>query len=358
MKICIVTGGSGGHIFPALTYADYAKSLGNEVIFIGNDHRMESKIIPEEGYSFFGIHNEGLQGSSLDKIKAVFGQFKAIEMAKKHLRTIKPEVVIAFGGYVSLPVVLAASNLNIPIVLHEQNALPGKANKMAAKKANAIITCYEEAFQDLPNVHLLGNPRASLDKNKDINENILEDLQIPKNKPVVLAIMGSQGSTAMNEKFLELIKTFSNEDIQLILTVGPDNYEEFLSKVGSVPPNIHIKSFVDAKSLMVKSDLLIARSGASTIAEVEAFGVPTLFIPSPYVANNHQHYNAMSLFNKDACGILEEKDIKEDILSKQIIKLIKDDNIRNTWSKNASKLAKTNAVSDIHNLVVEVVTYA
>lgn len=354
-KICIVTGGSGGHIFPALTYADYAKK-DYEVIFIGNDHKMESQIIPEAGYQFYSIHNEGLQGTKLDMIKALLSQIPAIRKSKSILKKIKPKVVIAFGGYVSLPVVIAADSLNIPIVLHEQNALPGKANKILAKKAQHIITCYEEAFTEYDNTHLIGNPRASLAKLGETNQNILTEMKLDANKPIVLFIMGSQGSSAMNEKYLPLIESFEDTDIQLVFSIGQKLYDEFKLKLPKdIPSNIHIYPFVDAKSLMPHLDLLVARSGATTIAEVQAFGVPTLFIPSPYVANNHQYYNALSLYKKEACAMIEEKEINADTLKQTIRTLINDTELLKLMSENVKRMSMEDATFKMHDLIMEVV---
>lgn len=356
MKVCIVTGGSGGHIYPAITYADFIKNKRNsEVVFIGNDHKMESWIVPEAGYPFFPIHNQGLQGSALDKIKAVFSQFGAYRTAKKHLKTIKPDVVFAFGGYVCGPVTFAAKSLKIPIVLHEQNAYPGKANKMVADSAKAIITCYEEAFEGRDHVYYLGNPRASL-----INETIdstaeVKRLNLKPNLKTVLMVMGSQGSTAMNKKFESYVRHYNDSETQVIIVTGPLHIEKFKQTVGEVHPNIHLEGFVDQKALLPVVDLIVCRSGASTVAEIESFGLPSLLIPSPYVANNHQYYNAKSLFDKNACDMLLEEDINERVLNDRVFKLIRNEERLLQLGENARKRATPNAVSDIADLVEKVV---
>lgn len=356
MKICIVTGGTGGHIFPALTYADYVrKNHGDEIVFIGNDHKMESDIIPAAGYAFFPIHNQGLQGSRIDKFKAVLSQFKAIEDARKHLRKLRPDVVVSFGGYVSLPVVLAASTLKIPVVLHEQNAFPGKANRMAAKYAKAIITCYPEAFKDHKNVYYLGNPRASLIHQDNVETGIMESMHLRKDLPLVLMLMGSQGSTSMNERFLEYLAGFDHENMQVVIVPGPRFADDFKERAKNTHPNVHIHGFVNTQALMPHVTLMVARSGASTVAEIQAFGIPAILVPSPYVANNHQYYNAKSLYDQGACEILEEKNITGAVLEQHINNLLADQDALQSLSKNARKLAKTDAVSDIADLVENVV---
>lgn len=355
MKICIVTGGSGGHIYPALTYADYVRKHSNyEIFFIGNDHKMESEIIPKAGYDFYPIHNQGLQGSKLDKIKAVFSQFSAISAARKHLKKLKPDVVFAFGAYVSVPVAIAAKTLGIPIMLHEQNAFPGKANRMIAKHSKAIITSYPEAFSEYKQSYYLGNPRASLSQEDIKTEAEWQRLNL-KDLPTVLIVMGSQGSSAMNPLFEDYIAHFSESDYQVILTTGPNHITAFEEKFPNLPENLIVTGFVDQKSLLPKLDLIVARAGASTIAEIQSFALASILIPSPHVANNHQYYNAKSLHDASACELLIEKDLTAAKLTEAIDCLMEDENVRKLMGRNAKQMAKYEAVSDIHALVEKVV---
>lgn len=351
MKICIVTGGSGGHIYPAITFADTMKSRGHDVIFIGNDHKMESWIVPQAGYKFLSIHNNGLQGSVLDKIKAVLSQYKAIKHAKKHLKNIKPDVVMAFGGYVSAPVSLAASSLKIPLVLHEQNAFPGKANKMVASKAAAIITCYPEAFEGQSRVHYLGNPRASLINEEIDHHEEFKRIGLREDLPLVLIVMGSQGSTSMNTKLEDFVRNFDDSRYQVIVTTGPNHKENFMAKVGSLHENVRVEGFVDQKALLPKIDLIVCRSGASTIAEIQSFGIASILIPSPHVANNHQYYNAKSLYDKDACEMILESDINSKTLNEAIPQLLLDSDKLEVIKKNVKAMSTPNASENIAQLV-------
>ncbi|CAM3576993.1 undecaprenyldiphospho-muramoylpentapeptide beta-N-acetylglucosaminyltransferase [Erysipelothrix urinaevulpis] len=356
MKICIVTGGSGGHIFPAITYADYATKQDDvEVVFIGNDHKMESTIVPKAGYDFYPIHNKGLQGSKVDKVKALFSQFKAIRQAKKHLKDLKPDVVFAFGGYVSVPVGIAANSLGIPLVLHEQNAYPGKANKLLAKRSKAIVTCYKEAFSEMSNSFYLGNPRASLIDETIDSSAEFERLNLKNDMKTVLIVMGSQGSSAMNPIFFEMLKSLNQLDYQLILATGPLHIESFEANFKNLPDNVKITGFVDQKALLPKLDLTVARAGASTIAEIQSFGVPSILIPSPHVANNHQFFNAKSLSDVDACVLLEEQGLTGEGLLTKINEVLHDEVLTNALSANAKHMAKPEAVSDIHQLIETVV---
>ena len=354
MKICIATGGSGGHIFPAITYADYVKNnTKHEVFFIGNDHKMESNIVPEAGYDFYAIHNQGLQGSAFDKIKALISQFQAILQARKHLKELKPDLVFSFGGYVSVPVGLAAKMLKIPLVIHEQNAYPGKANKLLAKGSQAIITCYPETFNDMDQTHYLGNPRASLsletiDSNKEFDRLGLKDL------PTALIVMGSQGSSAMNPVFETLINNFSSTEYQVVLATGPLHIDKYRKKFKKLPENFILSGFVDQKALLPKLDLIVARAGASTIAEIQSFGVPSILIPSPHVAYNHQYFNAKSLLDQNACVLLEEKDLDGKKLLNEMNHLISNREKHNLLALNVKDMAKPNAVSNIHEVIQKV----
>lgn len=350
MKITITTGGSGGHIFPAITFADALRDK-HQIDFIGNDHKMESWIIPEHGYTFHAIHNQGLQGSITDRIKAVAGQFKAIAAAKKVLLKIQPDVVVSFGGYVTLPVVLAASKLGIKVVLHEQNALVGKANKMASKHAQALITCYEESFQNDPRTHFLGNPRASLIHEMIDYKPVYQELGLREDLPLVLCVMGSQGSQSMNVIFKDYVKQFNAEDFQVIIVTGPTNYEGFMKDIDHVHHNLRIVGFVDQRALLPKLDVILCRSGASTIAEIQSFGIPSILVPSPHVANNHQYYNAKSLEDVGACILIEEKDLNGSAMNRAITDLVHDLKNKNSLKENVAKMAKPNALNDMVELV-------
>lgn len=339
MKICIVTGGSGGHIYPALTFADYVRlHTDHEVFFIGNDHKMESKIIPDAGYQFYAIHNKGLQGSRIDKIHAVFGQFKAIKEAKKHLKDLKPDLVFSFGGYVTLPVILAAKHLKIKSFLHEQNAFVGKANRMAARFVEAKFTCYEEAFKGESDVYMYGNPRASL-ANTSIDSSFeLERIGINQSLPVVLYVMGSQGATTMNRIFSDALPLFKDKPYQVIFTTGPLEYDTFNIKESLDLENVFIEPFVDQKALLPAIDLIFARAGASTITEIAAFAIPSILVPSPYVANNHQYFNAKSLLDQGATLLVEEKSLTPETIVEIIDRLMRDDAKKEALSKQVALL--------------------
>ena len=356
MKICMVTGGSGGHIYPALTFADYVKENRNyEIFFIGNDHKMEATIIPQAGYEFYAIHNHGLQGSVFDKIKALFGQFSAILEARKHLKRLKPDVVFSFGGYVTLPVVLAAKSLGIDIVIHEQNAFVGKANRVASRYAKVLFTCYEEAFSDDDRTFLFGNPRAALADKVDVNRDEFDRIGLNQNLKTVLCVMGSQGSQTMNEVFKEMIKLYEDPKYQIVFVTGKNDYETFINEINELPNNVYVEGFVDQGNLLPFVDLIVARAGASTITEIVAFDLPSILIPSPYVADNHQFHNASALSSKNAAILYEEKDVNAQGLIDKIESVVNDSNYCETLTLNLKSFKTPNVNGNILEKIEDIV---
>lgn len=358
MKICIVTGGSGGHIFPALTFTDYLidNNLA-EVFFIGNEHRMEARTIPQLGHKFLPIRNDGLQGSLKDKIWAMMSQFKAIMKSRKYLKEERPDIVFAFGGYVTMPVVLAAKSLGIKIALHEQNAFVGKANKWVSGSADAIFTCYEDAFKGEDKVYLYGNPRAILAQSKVKDNTELKRIGLDPDKRIVLCVMGSQGALTMNQVFKDSLHEFKDKDYQIIFVTGPLELDDFMIGVHDIPKNVFIEGFVDQGKLLPYLDLIVARAGASTITEIAAFGIPSILIPSPYVANNHQFFNAKALSDKNATILFEEKNVNKDSFVKQIDDILGNDALLNTLKKNVREFDTPHVNIDIYNKIKEVLSY-
>lgn len=358
MKIAITTGGTGGHIYPALALADQLRDdKKNDVFFIGNDYKMESWIVPDAGYAFYGIHNGGLQGSFMDKAKAVLSQFNAYKQAKKILKETRPDCVVAFGGYVCGPVGTAAHALKIPLILHEQNSIPGKANKMLSHFAEVIITSYPSTVGMFKGkkVICLGNPRASLANRVYESDYEFSRLGLSPDLKTCLIVMGSQGAGTINQHLINLCNHNKPEDFQIIIATGPNNYESFMKQISELPLNIHVTDFVDQLALLSKVNLIVARGGASTAAEITAFGVPSIIIPSPYVANNHQYYNALEMIESKASVLMQEDQISAHVLYSAIDRLIHDDVKLLEMSANALTLAYPNAIDNIIDVIKDVV---
>ncbi|MDH6367104.1 MULTISPECIES: undecaprenyldiphospho-muramoylpentapeptide beta-N-acetylglucosaminyltransferase [unclassified Breznakia] len=309
MKILMVTGGTGGHIYPALALADYIKEhKGYPVTFIGNEDRMEATLIPEKGYAFYGLKTSGLAGSIVKKGKAVFQSLRAINKAKAILKKENPDVIIAFGGYVSLPVCIAAKKLKKKVILHEQNSIAGKANKMASRYADCVIICYENARKDFPDnkVLLLGNPRATLASKHAFNQASFDALGLDSSKPLGLIVMGSLGSSSVAHKLKEILPNI--QDVNFLYVAGKNNIE---SAQELVADNVKVVDYVDQLAIIDAFDFVICRAGATTAAELAASGTLSILIPSPFVANNHQYYNAKAMVDDGYAFMIEEKDVDE-----------------------------------------------
>lgn len=316
MKFILTAGGTGGHIYPALSVLDeIKKDKKNEYLYIGTKDRMENDLIPSMGIPYEGISIYGLSKTNIIKnfknLKLIRNSYKK---CLKIMDEFKPDAVIAFGGYVTLPVCLAAHKRGIKIFLHEQNMLPGKTNIFLSKMVDAVFVSFKDGTRKLKckNIIYTGNPvsqRAIETKKFDKTA-----LGLSKNKKLIIIVMGSLGSTSVNEKLLDFLRTYEKEDTEILFITGKKSYVE-LSNNLIVPKSTKIVPFFEnLPSLMKSADLIISRAGASTIAEIMATKTPSILIPSPYVANNHQYYNALDLVNKNISIMLEEKDLNKESL--------------------------------------------
>lgn len=347
MKICFVTGGTGGHIYPALALADKWKQLYPDVdiLFIGNDDRMEADLIPSYGYRFLSLHTSGLVGNLFSKGKAICQLFLAYRKARKYLKNFKPDLVMGFGGYVSAPVILAAHSLSIPVTIHEQNSIVGKANQLVMNKVNRIFTCYEKCSEIFPKekISLLGNPRATLAKEAAFDQDYFESLGLDLNKKTILIMMGSLGSSSINQLMKESLKG-SFDRLQFLYVCGKNN-EDDMSELER--ENVHVVNYVDTLRIYSHIDGMICRAGATTLAEITALGIPSILIPSPYVAENHQFYNAKALVDVHGAYMIEEKDLNADTLHRNIVSLFENEQEMELVSKGARALGNPNAAYDI-----------
>ena len=327
MRVILTTGGTGGHIYPALALTtEIMKDPHAEVLFIGSQDRMEAKLIPEAGYRFIGLNLQGFNGNSHDKLQALKLNREARKECLKIIQEFKPQVIVGFGNYVTVPVIQAGKKLGIPCVIHEQNSLPGLANRYLSLLATKVITSYPQTEKYFPasKVELLGNPRASQACRQKKDPNVIKQLGLDPNKKTVLIVMGSLGSHSVNKVMVETLQLLGNKDFQIIDVTGEDDYQDLSSKV---PPysNIKILPYCDQLSLMANSDLIVCRGGATSASEIMAIGLPSIIIPSPYVPNNHQHYNALAMVNAGCAYELPEQELTAASLVELIQRLIYDD---------------------------------
>ena len=330
MRFILTAGGTGGHIYPALSVLEeIKKDKKNEYLYIGTKDRMENDLIPSMGIPYEGINIYGLSKTNIIKniknIKLINNSYKK---CLKIMDEFKPDAVIAFGGYVTLPVCLAAKKRKVKVFLHEQNMLPGKTNIFLSKKVDAVFVSFKEGTRKLKckNIIYTGNPvsqRAVETKKFDKTE-----LGFSKNKKLIIIVMGSLGSTSVNEKLLDFLRTYEREDTEILFITGKKSFAELNNNL-IVPKSTKIIPFFEnLPSLMKSADLIISRAGASTIAEIMATKTPSILIPSPYVANNHQYYNALDLVDKNISIMLEEKDLNKQSLIEAIDEIFKEDTFK------------------------------
>ena len=348
MKLLIATGGTGGHIYPALALADEAKKRYSDIdiLFIGNDDRMEATEVPAKGYRFIGLHACGLTGSIANKVKALWLMSKVYRKALHIIDDFKPDLVIGFGGYVSAPVMLAAHTRHCKTMIHEQNSIVGLSNKMVAKYMDAIVICYDKCFEEFgrEKTRLLGNPRATNAVHAEFDEAYFKSLGLTMDKPLILVVMGSLGSSSINEIMKDVLPSV-DQKYQILFVSGKNNYEEM--KHCFHQENIVVVDYVKQLDIIKKVDLIICRAGATTAAEITALGTPSILIPSPYVAHNHQFYNASVLVEKKAAYMIEEKDLNAETLREKINAIMDHPEVKAEMHKHSLALGRPNASRDI-----------
>lgn len=350
MKYIISAGGTGGHIYPALSIINKIKEEDKEaqILYIGTTDRMEKDIVPNLGIDYFGIKMNGL-GKSIKKIAGFFSNtIVGFRKCKKLMKKYRPDVVIGVGGYVTFPVIMAAHRLGVKTILHEQNSIPGKANLTLARFVDTICVSMESSckYFNHKNVVLTGNPRG--EEILSFKKGDKKEYGLSISKKLVLITMGSLGADTINKKIVFMLNSFKDKKYEILLVTGKDNYEE-VSKL-KFPSNVIAVPYIEKMGEVLKfTDLIVTRAGATIISEVTALGIPAILIPSPYVANNHQVINAKDLEEKGAaCIVYEDKFLEEDFLSK-IDEILGTSSVYLKMSKASSDMGITDSATRIYN---------
>ncbi len=365
MKVIIAAAGTGGHINPGLAIANKIKKEepNSQIIFIGTNRGLENDLVPRAGYALKTIDAYGFDRTiSLDNIKKIYKTFHCIKIVKKMIEEFKPDLVIGTGGYICVPVGLAAKRKKVPLVLHESNAFPGVAVKILSNKADKVLVGFEDAKKRLPKakqVCVTGTPTKV--KKIKISENekreILNQNKLSLDKPIVLFFGGSQGAQSINQSLLEIISEKKNENYQIMWAAGPSQYEEIKDilyqkynlQIDSIP-NVKIVPYIYNMEQMINIvDLVVCRSGAMTITEIANVGKPAIFIPFPFATENHQEYNARVLENVGAAKIILDKNLNSNILNSEISKLVKDKKLLETMGLKAQRIAIPDVEDKIYN---------
>lgn len=353
MRVIITAGGSGGHIYPALAIVDKIKEMDktSEILYIGTHNRMEKDIVPAKGLKYIPLEIYGLSTSIKlmgRNVKNVFLIKKAYKKCVNIMKEFKPDVVIGVGGYVTYPVIKAAHKCGIKTFVHEQNSIPGKANKALLKYVDLVGVSFKDSLKyfDGVNAVMTGNPCSENALNvKKISK---ENYGLTKGKKSILIFSGSLGSTKINEKMLDFLKNIEKENYEVLYITGNASYEQFNKEHFS--KNVHVVAYVDNLcGLMKDMDLVISRAGASSMAEITALAIPWILIPSPYVANNHQYYNAVSIVNEGAGYMIEEKDLTTKKLKDTISSILNNEEETNKMKRNLKKLSIDDSATIIYN---------
>jgi UDP-N-acetylglucosamine--N-acetylmuramyl-(pentapeptide) pyrophosphoryl-undecaprenol N-acetylglucosamine transferase len=324
MKFVIATGGTGGHLFPALRVAAELKRAGNEILFLGSFCRGREQI-EKSGFLFKEIGAKGFVSISFKgKIISVIVMIRAMFRSFRSLRRFRPDAVLGFGGYGAFPVVLSACFLRYPTLIHEQNVVPGRANALLAKLVKRIAISFQKSSQyfDLKKTVLTGCPcyLPGNDAKKDV---ILNEFRLEEGKCTILVFGGSQGSRRINEAFIEAAGNLKEKlDFQVIHISGGQDYQKLQDRYNLLGIPFALFEFLDKMEEAYHiSDLVISRAGAVTVSEIAGFQLPAIFIPYPY-AHGHQKANASVLCDEGAAVLIEDKDLSASRLSETVLTIL------------------------------------
>ncbi len=358
MRVIICGGGTGGHIYPALAIISIIKEKekNSEFLYIGTHNRMEKDIVPTYNINYMPLEMYGLKRSLNPKnIKTLICYLRAIKKCKRVIKDFDPDIVIGVGGYITDPVIVTAKKLGYKTFIHEQNSVPGLSNKHLLKYADKMAISFESSkdyFKNKEKLVYTGNPCG--DSALNVRKANKEDFGLDKNKKLVLIVMGSLGSLKINEIISTMLPMFTDRDYEVLFVTGKTYYDEM--KKNKIPSNVKIVDYINnLTSVMKVTDLMVSRAGASTISEIIALNVPTIFIPSPYVTNNHQYINANDLVKKNAALMIEEKDLKGDILVRTIDNLFRDQLKYNTLKQNISSIGVKNSSLKIYEEIKKII---
>ena len=361
-RIIISGGGTGGHIFPALSIADAIRSKYPEakILFVGANNRMEMQRVPDAGYDIVGLPIAGFDRKNLLKnFKVLWLILKSQRMAKKIIKDFAPQVAVGVGGYASGPTLKMAASMDIPTLIQEQNSYAGVTNKILSKKAKMICVAYDNMERFFPHekIKLTGNPvRKSLIEMRANRKEAIKAMGLDENKKCVLIVGGSLGARSINEAILANIeKIRENNNIQFVWQTGKLYFEEMKKRADEgkgKPENLIITDFVsNMANALGAADLVVSRAGAGSISEFALLGKAVILVPSPNVSEDHQTKNAMALVEKGAAIYVADAKASEELVDKTIETVNNPDTIAQL-EQNVEKLGKPNAAEVIANEVM------
>jgi len=364
MRIVITGGGTGGHIYPAIAivHAILQEWPRAEILYVGTETGMENKIVPQAGIDFITIDVIGWQRKiSIQAVKALWKALMGLHQADRIIYDFYPHLVIGTGGYVCLPVVWSAAQKGIPTLIHEQNVMPGLANKFLSKRVDGVMLTFCESkkyfhksIQD--KLYVTGLPIRS-DILRATREEGLAYFGFSPDKKTLLGVGGSRGARSINKAMIDVCKELGDK-IQIVHLTGASEYESFLRELSDegidvgncgniiIRPYLHHMEFA-----LACADLCVARSGAAFISEMTAKGLPGILIPYPHAADNHQEFNAKSLAAQYAAEMVQDKDLTGKVLLKKINSILFNEEKRKIMAQNSKKAGKPEAIEKIIEVI-------
>ncbi|MBR0289264.1 MAG: undecaprenyldiphospho-muramoylpentapeptide beta-N-acetylglucosaminyltransferase [Selenomonadaceae bacterium] len=363
MKIIVSGGGTGGHIYPALTLIDAIKNKkpDAEFLHVGTEKGLEADIVPKAGINFTALKLEGglERRFTLENISRAANAIWSIKRASDIVKNFKPDAVVGTGGYVCGPILLAASLMKVPTLIQEQNAVAGVTNKILSKFVKKIAVGTKDALKNFPADKTIytGNPiRREVLAAKKIDG--LKEFNFTDDKPIVLISGGSRGARSINNAMIDVLKSAAQKNsAQFLHVTGKGEFDSVIKKLSDVDaPNIRIMPYLyNMPTAMAMADLAIFRAGATGLAELTARGIPAILIPYPYAAENHQEFNARSLVEAGAARMILNKDLTAELLEKNIDELLSSPEKLKSMAAASLSLGKPNAADEIADLILNLI---
>ena len=360
LRVIISGGGTGGHIFPAISIANAIreKCPDAKILFVGAEGRMEMQRVPAAGYEIKGLPIQGFDRKNLLKnVKVLYKIWKSQRMAKQIIRQFRPMVAVGVGGYASGPTLNKCAAMGIPCLIQEQNSYAGVTNKLLAKKAQKICVAYEgmERFFPKEKIIMTGNPvRQALLDTKMSPEEARKQMGLDPDKKTILIVGGSLGARTMNESVLQHLDEIRQSDVQVVWQTGKYYHASILDEMKQYEPipSLRIMDFIADMGVAYRAaNLVISRAGASSISEFCLLGTPVILVPSPNVAEDHQTKNAMALVNRQAALYVRDADAPQEVI-KLALQTVADEDKLNLLHENILKLALPNSASIIADEVI------
>lgn len=359
MKIVVSGGGTAGHVNPALALAHTLKAAGHEVLFIGCPDGMEARLATGSGFEFRGLAAAGFnRAHPLTLFTSSFKIARSALRARKYFKQYKPDAVIGFGGYVALPVGLAAGMCHVPLLIHEQNSVPGLANRILAKRGAILALTYETSrkYFDCPkeHIHVIGNP---------VRDSILTaDRQrgralyaIPDDALFLLVFGGSLGARHLNNAVVALKDDLlALPNLYVVQSTGDKNYDDVMAALGEKNPRWKVLRYIDEMGdTLAGADMVISRAGSTSLAEIAVIGVPALLVPFPYATDDHQTKNARDWQDANACAMYPDADLDSPDFEAVLKELLENADKRKAFARNVAAFGKPDAAEKLAELVIK-----